>query len=194
MPRSSIIQVLPLLLALGCSSPSTPPEGPLQYHQQFAANVSTLYGTSGHDRKNLTDGYAPDFHWRRADSTFDSLSGHIGQKVMINFWATWCAPCKAEMPEIERLAQDMGDTVFVLGVSVDYPGNPVPLVQQYVRDHGLTYQFVVDSAWTLYNKYELWMTTAIPETMIVDTRGVLRFDITGSQTEDVFRSFLAKVQ
>ncbi len=166
----------------------------MQYHQQFAGNVSTLYGTSGHDRSSLTDGYAPDFHWLRADSTLDSLSGHIGQKVMINFWATWCAPCKAEMPEIERLVQDMGDTVFVIGMSVDYPGDPVPLVQQYVRDHGLTYQFVVDSAWTIYNKYELWTTTAIPETMIIDSKGILRYDVTGSQAEEAFRSYLNKVR
>ena len=112
---------------------------------------------------------------------------------MINFWATWCAPCKAEMPEVENLVQDMGDSVFVIGISVDYPGNPVPLVKQFVKDHGLTYQFVVDSAWTLYQKYELWTHSDIPETLIIDANGALRNDITGQGTEAQFRALLSQV-
>ena len=136
----------------GCTTDSNP-LGPLVYTQQVSGNISTILWPAGAARSSLTDTYAPDFRWRRADSTLDSLSNHHGQVVLVNFWATWCEYCKAEMPAIQSAVNQMGDTLFVIGVSVDDPGNPFTAAQSYVKSNGYTYQFAVDSNWTLYEKY-----------------------------------------
>jgi len=180
MSRFTIITLLALLLSTGCSSPN---DGivPLQYHQQFAANVSTLYDSVGHERKNLQDTYAPDFHWRKADGTLDSLSGHRGSMVMLNFWATWCAPCKGEMPYVQQLVLDMKDSLFVIGIAVDNQGDAFSTVRNFVQSKNLSYQFVVDSFYRLYEKYELFPpNTPIPISVFIDANGLIRYSVTGA--------------
>jgi thiol-disulfide isomerase/thioredoxin len=193
MSRLNFIALSSLGLLIACSTPSDS-LGPLIYREQYASNVSTLYGTMGHERKNLKDTYAPDFHWKRSDGTLDSLSGHQGQIVMINFWATWCAPCQGEMPDIERLSQDLKDSVFVIGVSVDYPGDPFSTVRKFVQDRSLTYQFVVDSAWELYHKYETWDQYSIPHSVFIAADGSWQIDYPQAADEATFRAIIAKLE
>ena len=169
----------------GCATESNP-LGPLVYTQQFSRNISTIVWPAGAARASLTDTYAPDFRWHRADSTLDSLSNHLGQVVLVNFWATWCEYCKAEMPAIQAASNQMGDTLFVIGVSVDDPGNPFTTAQSYIKSNGYTYQFAVDSAWTLYEKYLPNQGGSIPQSFFIDRNGKLVYTVTGEMPDEQY--------
>ena len=60
---------------------------------------------------------APDFEYTLGDGTTHKLSDLRGKKVVINFWATWCEPCRVEMPDLQKVSQESGDQVAVLGVN-----------------------------------------------------------------------------
>ncbi len=167
----------------GCTT-DPPPLGPLVYTQRSDQNISTIIWPAGAARTTLKDTYAPDFRWRRADSTLDSLSGHQGQVVLVNFWATWCGPCTSEMPAIQAAANTMGDSLFVIGVSVDNPGNSFNTVSSYVNSNGYKYQFAIDSVFTLYYKYFPTGDFGIPQSCFIDADGKLMITVTGSMGDE----------
>jgi thiol-disulfide isomerase/thioredoxin len=180
------IIVLLSACALAASGCTTEPGslGPLVYTQQFSGNISTIVWPVGAARASLTDSYSPDFRWHRTDSTLDSLSGHHGQVVLVNFWATWCAYCKTEMPAIQAAAKEMGDSLFVIGVSDDAPGNPYNTVQSYLNGQNYTYQFAIDSDWTLYEDYFPNQDGVLPQCCFIDRNGKLIYTVTGEEDED----------
>jgi thiol-disulfide isomerase/thioredoxin len=171
------------LVMSGCTTDSNS-LGPLVYTQQYAGNISTIIGPAGAARASLTDTYAPDFRWHKSDGSLDSVRGHLGQIVLVNFWATWCGPCKSEMPAIQSAISTMGDSIFVIGVSVDDPGNPFTTVQSYVKSNGYTYQFAIDSAWTLYEQYFPNQAGSIPQSCFIDRNGKLPFTVTGGMGDE----------
>lgn len=68
---------------------------------------------------------APDFTYRMNDGSTQSLSMLRGRKVVLNFWATWCEPCRAEMPDLQRLADARSADLTVLGVNKDQELDPI---------------------------------------------------------------------
>ena len=72
-----------------------------------------------------------------------SLASLRGRPVLVNFWATWCTPCRAELPELQRLAEEAPGCLAVLGVTVDSGG--AEKVEPFVRERGLTYPIGLDS-------------------------------------------------
>jgi peroxiredoxin len=91
-----------------------------------------------------------------------------GKAVMINFWATWCAPCREEMPAMERLHQRYRERGFVLlAVSVD---TDVSLVQPFLERYKLTFPVTVDATMSLANTYGV---RALPSSFLVDREGYL---------------------
>jgi cytochrome c biogenesis protein CcmG/thiol:disulfide interchange protein DsbE len=103
------------------------------------------------------------------------LSDLRGKIVVLNFWATWCAPCVEEMPSLSQLQQRMKDKgVTVLAVSVDV--NP-SLYQSFINDHNLHLLTVRDGAQQSSNLYG---TFKFPETYIIDRNGVMRRKFIGA--------------
>ncbi len=171
------------LLILNFNSCGTPPDScTFTYQQQHIGNVSTILWPVGAARSSLNDAYAPDFRWHRSDGTLDSLSGHHGQVVLLNFWATWCGPCKSEMPAIQNVADTMGDSLFVIGIAVD-DCNPFSTVSNFIQSNHYRYQIVVDSLYRLYQQYELWQTTAIPQSFFIGPDGTIKSYATGAGNE-----------
>jgi peroxiredoxin len=94
------------------------------------------------------------------------LSEFKGKVVCLNFWATWCKPCEAEMPSMERLWQRYRERgLVVLAVSTD--ADPAP-VARFVKKHGLTFPVGVDRDMQAAHLYGVW---ALPSTFIVDKQG-----------------------
>lgn len=98
-----------------------------------------------------------------------------GRLVVVNFWATWCAPCVTEMPSLERLHRALKDEgLVVLGVSVD---EDEPALRRFAAERGVTFPILRDpggrSAAAAYH------TTGYPETFVVDDGGVLRESYVG---------------
>jgi cytochrome c biogenesis protein CcmG/thiol:disulfide interchange protein DsbE len=109
---------------------------------------------------------APDFTLDRLDRAGTlQLSSLRGKVVVLNFWASWCFPCKQEAPALAAASKRWGDRVVVLGVDVnDFQGE----ARRFARKYGLTYPLVHDNRNVTSPKYGL---TGLPETFFIDRRG-----------------------
>jgi cytochrome c biogenesis protein CcmG/thiol:disulfide interchange protein DsbE len=94
-----------------------------------------------------------------------SLASYRGRVVVLNFWASWCDPCRQEAPMLERFQKTLGSRGTVLGVT--YKDDPVDS-RSFERKYGLTYPSLRDSKLQLAPDYG---TTALPETFVIDRRG-----------------------
>jgi peroxiredoxin len=87
---------------------------------------------------------APDFSLRTVEGKKVSLSDYKGKAVLINFWATWCAPCKIEMPWLVALRKQYAPQGFeILGVSEDEAGTPRTKLAKFGQEEGLNYPLLV---------------------------------------------------
>ena len=184
--RPIFIIFLAVSITAGCASSTDSANGPLVYNREYSGNVSTFYGPLGRDRTGLNDNYAPEFYWRNSSGVLDSLTGQRGKIVLLNFWATWCGYCVNEMPELQAIAQEMADTVVVIGVSVDNTGDAFTKVRDFSRSNNYTYQMVMDSDYTLYYKYLLDYQAGIPQSFVIDANGNIGPPISGEQSKEVF--------
>ncbi len=109
---------------------------------------------------------APDFTLGRLDRPGSlQLSSLRGRAVVLNFWASWCFPCKREAPALQAASKRWGKRVVVLGVDVnDFSGD----ARGFMRKYGLTYPVVHDNKNVTSPKYGL---TGLPETFFLDRRG-----------------------
>jgi len=97
-----------------------------------------------------------------------SLADHADRLVLVNFWATWCQPCTAEMPTLEALWREYrGRGLVVLGVSVDR-GAPRPLLDPYVSRLGLTFPILLDPE---LRASSAWRVSSVPATFVVRPGG-----------------------
>jgi len=111
---------------------------------------------------------APNFTLNRIDEPGSlQLASLRGKVVVLNFWASWCYPCKQEAPALSAAAKRYGNRVVVLGVDVnDFAGD----ARKFARKYGLRYPLVHDNHNVTSPKYGL---TGLPETFFIDRRGKL---------------------
>jgi cytochrome c biogenesis protein CcmG/thiol:disulfide interchange protein DsbE len=109
----------------------------------------------------------------------ESLTAYRGRWVLVNFWASWCEPCKDEAPELERFQRQHGGADFtVLGIdSRDLSGDGRAFVEAY----GLTYPQLRDGDGSAAKEYG---TTGVPENFLIDPRGRVRLLFPGPVTEE----------
>jgi peroxiredoxin len=97
-----------------------------------------------------------------------------GRVVLLNFWATWCAPCREEMPALETLAGELGPRgLAVVGVNFK---EPKPEVQAFMRDHRLGFPTLLDADGRVAQRYQVF---GLPATFVVDRRGMLVGSVLG---------------
>ncbi len=119
---------------------------------------------------------APDFELPNLDDKPVRLSDFRGKVVFLNFWATWCKPCREEMPSMEVLYKNFErDDLVVLAVSIDRVTTKKD-IPPFVKSMNLTFPVLVDSWGQTDKRYKL---TGVPETYIIDREGVLREKIIG---------------
>lgn len=100
-----------------------------------------------------------------------SLADYKGKVVLLNVWATWCGPCRTEMPSIEALHKALGPKgLHVVAVSIDDPGKADD-IRKFLRDFGLTFEVLHDSTQAIQAAYQ---TTGVPETFIIAADGTIR--------------------
>jgi peroxiredoxin len=119
---------------------------------------------------------APDFELPDLGDKQVRLSDYRGKVVFLNFWATWCKPCREEMPSMEVLYKNFErDGLVVLAVSIDRVTTKKD-IPPFVKSLSLTFPILVDSWGQTDKRYKLM---GVPETYIIDQQGVLREKIIG---------------
>lgn len=134
---------------------------------------------------------APDFTLPTLDGRTVTLSSLHGQPVVLNFWATWCIPCRAEMPALMQAATTYGpDGLVVLAVNLTAQDS-LPAVQSFVNDLSITVPVVLDTdgrvATQLYRLY------GVPMTVVIDRDGIIMDRYLGQMTTDHLQTMLQTV-
>ena len=128
---------------------------------------------------------APDFTLTTLDGDSITLSDFRGKSVFVNFWATWCPPCRAEMPDIETIYQEYKDKDLVV-IGVDLREAP-DSVRRFVEDGGYNWTFVIDSDGEVATSY--WV-ASIPTSFFVDKHGIIRVIQIGTMTTSTMKRIL----
>ncbi len=130
---------------------------------------------------------APDFTLKDLDGNTVRLSDLRGKVVFLNFWATWCPPCRAEMPDIEKVHQKYKDQdVVVLGIDLRESADTV---RAFVEEGGYTWTFLLDTTGKVGSMYNV---SAIPTSYFVDKNGIIRAVTIGGMTGATIEAKLAQ--
>jgi thiol-disulfide isomerase/thioredoxin len=109
-----------------------------------------------------------------------TLADYAGKVILLNIWATWCDPCRLEMPSMETLSQRLkGQDFRVVAVSVDKDGPEV--VMKFVNQLGLTFDILQDQSGKIQQTLQ---TTGVPESFVIDRAGVIIKKVIGAERWD----------
>jgi len=131
---------------------------------------------SGGGPAALSGAPAVSFELPRTDGRSDSLAAHRGHVVLMNLWATWCPPCRDEMPALERFAREEAGRVVVLGVD---QGESASAAAGFARERGVTFPILVDEKQQYGRAYQ---GIGLPTTVIVGRDGHVLRGIDGALT------------
>ena len=128
-----------------------------------------------------------------------TFSDYKGKTVFLNFWATWCPPCKSEMPDIQALYEKYGENegdLIVLGVAnpktEEAPNNQDGTIEEvaaYLEENGLTFPVVMDTTGELFYWYGI---SAFPTTFMIDANGNVYGYVSGALTADIMESIVTQ--
>lgn len=179
----SILTVGLSLLISACSS------GEKQASKTSNASVGSTSapGERAANGQKLKD--APDFTLKTMSGKSFRLSEHEGKVVVLNIWATWCPPCRKEIPDFIEIQKEMRDEgVLFVGVSVDKEGWEV--VRPFAQKYGINYPLVVDNG-TINQKYGPFR--GIPTTFIINKKGKVEYVAPGMINREALLPALKKL-
>jgi peroxiredoxin len=138
----------------------------------FKILVVTLiiaFTSSQSEAKEEAQHIASNFTLENLDGKEVSLLQFRGKYLLINFWATWCGPCKIEMPSLEKLYQQFkSDNFDMLGISNDMFGGRV--VRPYIKAEKITFQMLLDQRMIVSRQYGI---VSLPTTILIDPKGII---------------------
>jgi len=119
---------------------------------------------------------APDFHLDTIDAGTVTLSALRGRIVVVNLWASWCPPCRAEMPTFQAVYEDFGEQgLVVLAVNMTYQDSAAEALS-FAAKLGLTFPIALDRNGEIAESYRM---RALPTTFFIDERGIIRRVLVG---------------
>ena len=168
--------------------------------------IALLIGIAGfnlyNDRKEVTDigetgvavnndqngiavgDQAPNFTLQTVDGKEVNLSDYKGKKVFLNFWATWCPPCKAEMPHMQSFYEGNPENVEILAVNLEESNEKA---KDFADQYELTFPILMDKEGTVAETYEVY---TIPTTYVLNEDGTVHQKIVGPMDEPMMKELI----
>lgn len=146
---------------LGCGS--------LGYGLLGCGSLGAGVGSPADAQHPLLGAPAPAFELSATDGQKVSLASHAGQVVVLDFWATWCVPCRQSFPAYQRLAQKFARQATVIGISVDDDPNGIPA---FAKETGAKFPLVWDDGQITAKSYQ---PPTMPTCYVLDQSGIVRF-------------------
>lgn len=168
------LAALLLALATACTpAEGTTPDAESAITDTASAVTTTVTSATASDTSAETIAasvnYAPDFEVLDENGNTVKLSDFRGKPVVLNFWATWCPPCKAELPDFNQAAKDRADEVSFLMVNLtDGQNETVEGVKAFVLSNGYTFPVYFDTKYSAANAYRV---SSIPTTYFISAEG-----------------------
>ena len=153
----------------------------------FLSGLIGISDTGGLDVAPIKDALAPDFELETIDGDTLKLSDFRGKAVLINFWATWCGPCRVEMPALQSRFESYSLDFVILAVDNDETWE---IVSAFVDELGLTFNVLLDPGAVIQDLYQI---RGYPSSIFVDVDGIIRVVHIGIMTEGQLDGYLAEV-
>ncbi|MBM7600892.1 peroxiredoxin [Virgibacillus halotolerans] len=132
---------------------------------------------------------APDFELTTLDGETVKLSDYRGKRVMLNFWATWCPPCRAEMPDMQKFHEDKD--VVILAVNLRETESNTEKVQAFIDERDLTFPVLLDEETVVADQYQI---QPIPSSFLIDSDGRIHNKAFGALNYDLMVQEFEKMQ
>ncbi|MCR2822406.1 redoxin domain-containing protein [Lederbergia panacisoli] len=145
------------------------------------------------NNEGVTEGdIPPDFELMTLAGDKIRLSDFNGKKVILNFWATWCPPCRAEMPHMENFYKKNAEKLNVEIIAVNLTaaergGNGPEKVKKFIEEYGLTFHVPLDETGEVGDKYRI---IPIPTSFLIDTNGIIKQKILGPMDEEMMEKLV----
>lgn len=162
-----------------------------QAEEESAEDAEEVDHTDGSEGEKLTP--AVDFNLTDQYGNTHTLSQYKGKTIFLNFWGTWCPPCRAEMPDIQKLYEEFDqegeDALVILGVAAPNLGKEKSEdgIKTFLEENGYTYPVLMDTEAELFQTYGI---TSFPTTIMIDRDGNLFGYATGQLNEETMRSII----
>jgi peroxiredoxin len=156
--------------------------------EDVRASDPTVHGDGS--KEGLTKGdLAPDFTLTTLEGKILTLSDLRGKKVILNFWATWCPPCKAEMPHMQKYYKENAKqhNVEVVAVNLTNMDEGNKNIQKFVKDYELTFPVPLDKEGEIGSTYQAF---TIPTSYMIDTKGRIQHKIIGPMNEEMMEKMV----
>lgn len=124
---------------------------------------------------------APDFTLQTLSGKSVSLSDFQGKHVIVNFWATWCPPCRAEMPDMQKYHEKFED-VNILAVNLVETEQKFENIGQFLDEYEITFDVLLDESTEVANIYKAH---ALPTSYLIDSQGIIRSKAIGAVNYDL---------
>lgn len=136
---------------------------------------------------------APDFQLTTLDGKAVTLSDYQGQKVILNFWATWCPPCKAEMPHMQKYFEEQAEkeNVVILAVNLTTEDKGLEKIKQFVKEYELEFSIPMDDKGAVGATYQAM---SIPTSYMIDTTGRIQNKIVGPMDITMMEQFVKEME
>jgi peroxiredoxin len=164
-----------------------------QNEQQTVIQTNDQAGNSSNGKVKVEKGgIAPDFTLQTVNGKSYKLSDFRGKKVLLNFFATWCPPCKGEMPQMEEFYKENKDkNVIVLAVNLTTGETSPNVLPKFISNYGLTFPVLLDKQGDIGDIYQAF---SIPTSYFIDKNGVIQDKMVGAMDKETMENLMSKVQ